>query len=217
VFARRRTRILLVGPAPADTATIIDSLNVIDVTGIETITPECPVRVRRGRRVDLITCDLDELCDLGLKLPQFLSLCGPVDALVSVIDCSDPACVANARLQLTAALSSTELLRMPVLVFADRQDMPDAVPAWSVAEALGLHESGRPWSVQGCCRAEPDSVFVGLEWLVEACARRREAAVASVGPSGAPWKAIVRRHTQAWKLAYIRADAAMRSYTTCVK
>jgi hypothetical protein len=65
-------------------------------------------------------------------------------------------------------LDEDELRGVPLLVFANKQDVPGAVPAAEVSEELGLvgGENARPWSVRGCCAIKGEGLHDGLDWSV---------------------------------------------------
>ena len=62
-------------------------------------------------------------------------------------------------------LEEDELKGVPLLVFANKQDLPSAEKPDSVSDLLGLagKEKGRPWSVRGSCATENDGEKNGLE------------------------------------------------------
>uniref|UniRef100_A0A7S2MPW4 Uncharacterized protein n=1 Tax=Zooxanthella nutricula TaxID=1333877 RepID=A0A7S2MPW4_9DINO len=214
LFERRRVRVLLVGPATAGKEAIVETFGLEEVVTAKAVPLWCPefaLKVHVGGNVELITCDLDNLDCLGVTVSQFLSICGPVDAVVSVIDCANPACIADSHLQLTSLLCSAELSGAPCLVFADRQNMPQAMPAWQIAEEFCCHMSGRPWSVQGLSDKQPKGVFLGVEWLVDSCSRRRDAPAPTCRSARRRWKQLEQRSLGALKQLVMGVDRAASS------
>lgn len=63
-------------------------------------------------------------------------------------------------------LSEDELRGVPLLVFANKQDIGGALKEEEVSEALGLAgaEKGRPWSVRGSCATKGEGLEEGLDW-----------------------------------------------------
>merc|ERR1711894_241781 len=67
-----------------------------------------------------------------------------------------------------------------ILVFANKQDLPNAMTAAEVTDKLGLHKvRHRQWHVQLASAMTGDGLYVGLDWLYRAlspgkkgCARR---------------------------------------------
>jgi signal recognition particle receptor subunit beta len=63
-------------------------------------------------------------------------------------------------------LQQDELADIPVLVFANKQDLPDAMTPSEVADKLGLSRlQSRQWKVQGACAPSGEGVYEGLDWL----------------------------------------------------
>lgn len=59
-----------------------------------------------------------------------------------------------------------ELLKDTILlVYANKQDLPNALKAPAVAEKLGLTTQKRKWYIQACCATNGDGLYEGLEWL----------------------------------------------------
>merc|ERR1719193_2499029 len=93
----------------------------------------------------------------------------------------------EARDQLEHMLREDLLAGAPLLVLANKQDLPGAASASDVAGALGLHSlRGRPWHIEGTCALTRDGVFEGLEWLREQTAAPGPAARGAGPPGAAP-------------------------------
>lgn len=66
-------------------------------------------------------------------------------------------------------LAEDELASAKLLVLANKQDLPNALPASEISTKLGLPElKGRSWSVQGCTATKGEGLEEGLDWLVNA-------------------------------------------------
>ena len=71
-----------------------------------------------------------------------------------------------ARDELHRMLNEDELRESILLVFANKQDLPNAMSAAEMTDKLGLHElSDRQWYIQACCAATGDGLLEGLDWL----------------------------------------------------
>ena len=88
-------------------------------------------------------------------------------SIIWVIDSSDrnPRRIETAKEELTKVLSSPELSNVPVLVFANKQDLPNAMSIGEVEQGLGLSETGHRYFIQGCCGLNGNGLLRGLEWL----------------------------------------------------
>lgn len=63
-------------------------------------------------------------------------------------------------------LSEEELKGVPLLVFANKQDMQGALKPGEISEKLGLAggEKERQWSVRGSCATKGEGLEEGLDW-----------------------------------------------------
>jgi small GTP-binding protein len=100
-------------------------------------------------------------------------------AVVLVVDATDRARLPESRRELEALLAVEELRGAPLLVWANKQDLPSAMPTGEVADGLGLAAlEGREWHVQPTRATAPadtdDGLRGGLDWLVAAVGRRAE-------------------------------------------
>ena len=66
-------------------------------------------------------------------------------------------------------LAEDELRDATLLVFANKQDLPNAMSVNDVTEKLGLNQlRNRKWYIQGCCATTGDGLYEGLDWLSNA-------------------------------------------------
>jgi len=87
-------------------------------------------------------------------------------AVVFVVDSCDKERTDDAAGELAKMLSEDELRGAPLLVFANKQDLPGAMPPAEVVEKLGLHSiRGRKWMIQPCCATKCEGVLEGFDWL----------------------------------------------------
>ncbi|KAL9415210.1 hypothetical protein AB3S75_043482 [Citrus x aurantiifolia] len=86
--------------------------------------------------------------------------------LTFVVDSSDRERISEARNELHRILSDNELSNAALLVFANKQDLPNVMPAAEVADKLELYSLGqRRWSIQGCSAISGQGLYEGLDWL----------------------------------------------------
>merc|ERR1719254_242516 len=72
--------------------------------------------------------------------------------LIYVVDSSDRDRVEDAREELMKMLGEEEMRDAALLVFANKQDLPNAMTAAEVSEKLGLSSlRSRPWFIQSAC------------------------------------------------------------------
>jgi Arf/Sar family protein len=108
------------------------------------------------------------------------------DALIFVVDSLDRDRVDRAAEEFHAIINDFHMRNSAILVFANKQDMKNALSAAEVAEALGMHElRGRKWHVQSAVATQGLGLYEGLDWLSSTLDRMRALGVAtSVGLSG---------------------------------
>eukprot|EP00420_Gonyaulax_spinifera_P034466 CAMPEP_0197870976 /NCGR_PEP_ID=MMETSP1439-20131203/1512_1 /TAXON_ID=66791 /ORGANISM="Gonyaulax spinifera, Strain CCMP409" /LENGTH=137 /DNA_ID=CAMNT_0043489887 /DNA_START=30 /DNA_END=443 /DNA_ORIENTATION=+ len=95
------------------------------------------------------------------------------DSLVYVIDSSDRRRLEESGTELRELLAEDKLGGIPLLVFANKQDLLQATPADEIAKSLNLSEiKDREWTIQACSATEGSGLQEGMEWLVGQCANR---------------------------------------------
>merc|ERR1711924_130264 len=73
------------------------------------------------------------------------------DALVYVIDSSDVRRLEESSQELKELLAEDKLCGVPLLIFANKQDLLQAMPAEDIAERLSLSSiRDRTWQIQAC-------------------------------------------------------------------
>ncbi len=99
------------------------------------------------------------------------------DALIFVVDANDRSRIKQARDELHKMLAVDELRDVKVLVMANKQDLPRALPAEQLAEGLGLGKLSQEWYIQGCSAVYGDGLFEGLDWLSQALTSPRKSRI----------------------------------------
>jgi len=88
------------------------------------------------------------------------------NGLIYVVDSDDRHRTEDAREELTKMLNEDEMRDAVLLVFANKQDLPNAMTAAEVTEKLGLHNMrNRQWFIQSSAANTGDGLYEGLEWL----------------------------------------------------
>merc|ERR1712232_573472 len=86
--------------------------------------------------------------------------------LIFVVDSNDRDRVEDAREELMKLLDEDEMRDAVLLVFANKQDLPNAMAAAEVTEKLGLSQMrNRQWFIQSACATTGDGLYEGLDWL----------------------------------------------------
>merc|ERR1712232_1143766 len=88
------------------------------------------------------------------------------NGLIYVVDSSDRDRIEDAREELTKMINEDEMRDAVMLVFANKQDLPNAMTAAEVTEKLGLHNlRNRQWFIQSACATTGNGLYEGLDWL----------------------------------------------------
>merc|ERR1712164_176005 len=86
--------------------------------------------------------------------------------LIYIVDSNDRDRIPEANDELHRMLSEDELREAIVLVFANKQDLPNAMSVAEVTDKLGLHSlRNRKWYIQATCATSGEGLFEGLDWL----------------------------------------------------
>ena len=86
--------------------------------------------------------------------------------IIFVVDSADTTRFEEAREKLQKVLAVECLRNAPLLVFANKQDLPKAVSTADISEELGLSSiHDREWHIQACCAPSGDGIDEGMAWL----------------------------------------------------
>mmetsp|Transcript_26095 Transcript_26095/g.61984 ORF Transcript_26095/g.61984 Transcript_26095/m.61984 type:complete len:182 (+) Transcript_26095:106-651(+) len=98
--------------------------------------------------------------------PYWRNYFDQTDSLVYVIDCSDRRRMDETGAELQSLLEEEKLAGVPLLIFANKQDLLNALPPDEVTEALALHNiRDRVWHIQPCSAKTGEGLTAGMEWL----------------------------------------------------
>lgn len=90
------------------------------------------------------------------------------DAIIFVVDSNDPERFGEAKQALHNVLQDDVLNGVPLLVFANKHDLPQAQSVSEVCKSLNLNSiTGRKWYCQTSCAVNGDGLYDGLDWLSE--------------------------------------------------
>jgi ADP-ribosylation factor protein 1 len=104
-----------------------------------------------------------------------------VSAIIFVVDSNDRERVdtrigesKSAVEELHFMMNEDELRGAPVLVLANKQDLPYSMSVQEITEKLEMNKiRNRAWYVQGACATTGDGLFEGLDWLVNALQKQK--------------------------------------------
>lgn len=94
--------------------------------------------------------------------------------IIFVIDSNDKDRIDIAAAELHKMLNEEELSNAVLLVFANKQDLPNALEPSKIIQKLDLKNiTDRQWNVVGTCANTGEGLYEGLGWFVEALKQHR--------------------------------------------
>lgn len=86
--------------------------------------------------------------------------------LIFVVDSNDRERVAESAEELSKMLLEDELKDAVLLVFANKQDLPNALSVSELTEKLGLQAlRNKTWYIESTCATQGTGLYEGLDWL----------------------------------------------------
>nr|ACO10868.1 ADP-ribosylation factor 4 [Caligus rogercresseyi] len=162
LFGKKQMRILMVGLDAAGKTTILYKLKLGEiVTTIPTI----------GFNVE--TVEYRNICftvwDVGGQdkiRPLWRHYFQNTQGIIFVVDSNDRERIFEAREELQKMLQEDELREAHLLVFANKQDLPEAMNAAELTDKMGLNDlRSRKWYIQATCATQGNGLYEGLDWL----------------------------------------------------
>eukprot|EP00744_Colponema_vietnamica_P007381 GILI01010629.1.p1 GENE.GILI01010629.1~~GILI01010629.1.p1 ORF type:complete len:206 (+),score=48.25 GILI01010629.1:74-619(+) len=158
----REVRLLVLGLDNAGKTTILKKLADEDITHI------MPTQGFNIKSVSHHGLKLN-VWDVGGQRairPYWKNYFDGAEALIFVVDSSDRRRLEETTSELVQLLSEDKLAGIPLLVFANKQDLIQAVPANEIADLLNLHAiRDRPWQIQACSGKSGEGLEDGLEYI----------------------------------------------------
>merc|ERR1712206_7292 len=170
MIGNKEMRILMVGLDAAGKTTILYKLKLGEVvTTIPTIGFNVEAVVYRN--INFTVWDIggqDKIRKLWRHYYQ------GTEGLIFVVDSSDRDRVEDVCEELNKMLNEDEMRNAVLLVYANKQDLPNAMSAAEVSEKLGLHSlRSRQWYIQSTCATSGDGLYEGLDWLSNTLSSRK--------------------------------------------
>lgn len=91
------------------------------------------------------------------------------NGIIFVVDSNDSSRFKQAHDELHKIVEDDRLAQVPILVFANKQDLPTSVRPTDLPQVLGLSRlHSQVWFVQGCTAKSGQGVYEGIDWLADA-------------------------------------------------
>lgn len=162
LFGKKQMRILMVGLDAAGKTTILYKLKLGEIiTTIPTI--GFNVETVEYKNIAFTVWDVggqDKIRPLWRHYFQ------NTQGLIFVVDSNDRERVAEAERELHNMLQEDDLRDAVLLVFANKQDLPNAMNVSDLTDKLGLNQlKQRKWYIQSTCATQGNGLYEGLDWL----------------------------------------------------
>lgn len=90
-----------------------------------------------------------------------------------MVDSSDKKRLEETGIELFELLGENKLEEVPLLVYANKQDLSTSLPPSELAEALGLHSiKDRAWQIQSCTAINGVGIKEGMEWACKSVKKK---------------------------------------------
>merc|ERR1739845_102108 len=170
IVSNQEMRILMVGLDAAGKTTILYKLKLGEVvTTIPTI--GFNVETVEYKNINFTVWDVggqDKIRKLWRHYYQ------NTQGLIFVVDSSDRDRIEDAREEIVKILNEDEMRDAVLLVFANKQDLPNAMPAAELTDKLGLHSLRHmSWYIQSSCATTGEGLYEGLDWLSRTLSSKR--------------------------------------------
>jgi ADP-ribosylation factor protein 1 len=171
IMGKDEMRILMVGLDAAGKTTILYKMKLGDV--INTIpTIGFNVETVEYKNIEFTVWDIG---GQHLIRPLWRHYYKGSEAVIFVVDSNDRDRIDdngsnsnddNVRDQLHSMLADEELNGAALLVFANKQDLPNAMSVDEITQRLQLNKlRNREWYIQSSCARSGDGLYEGLDWL----------------------------------------------------
>merc|ERR1712002_543776 len=157
-------RILLLGLDNAGKTTILKQLSSEDITQVT------PTQGFNIKSVNTSGFKLN-VWDIGGQRrlrPYWANYFENTDVLIFVVDSADSKRLQESAEEFEELLAEDRLIRVPCLVYANKQDLETSEAAADVAQVLKLHTvRDRAFQIQPCSAKSGEGVREGLEWALK--------------------------------------------------
>eukprot|EP00764_Aduncisulcus_paluster_P007686 gnl/Carplike_NY0171/2508_a3371_778.p1 GENE.gnl/Carplike_NY0171/2508_a3371_778~~gnl/Carplike_NY0171/2508_a3371_778.p1 ORF type:complete len:183 (-),score=38.94 gnl/Carplike_NY0171/2508_a3371_778:62-610(-) len=167
LFSRRKreVKILFLGLDGAGKTTIVTKLCGRDVSLVQ------PTEGFNAKTISMSGISMN-IWDIGGQAkirPYWRHYFEGCEGLVFVVDSSDRERMEETGDELNSLLETAELSGVPLLVFANKQDLVTAYEAAEICKLLELEEieSSRPWRIQDSSAKRGTGLEEGMSWLLD--------------------------------------------------
>lgn len=165
----KEVRLLMLGLDNAGKTTILKKFNGED---IDTISPTLGFNIKtlEHRGFKLNVWDVGGQKSLRSYWRNYFE---STDGLIWVVDSADRMRLHDCKKELASLLVEERLAGATLLVFANKQDLPGALSAEDIRQALDLDSiTTHHWLIQDCSAVTGENLLKGIDWVIDDIASR---------------------------------------------
>ena len=161
IFSKREARICMIGLDAAGKTTVLYKLKLNEVA---TTIPTIGFNVEKVEYKNLKMT----IWDIGgqdILRPLWRHYYEGTNGIIFVVDSSDDKRMELAANEVEKTMSDPFLVDARLLVFANKQDLPNAAGPSEMIQRLRLSNLKQKWFVQGTSATSGQGLYEGLDWL----------------------------------------------------
>ncbi|KAJ5079869.1 adp-ribosylation factor 4b-related [Anaeramoeba ignava] len=171
LFKKKQTSLLMVGLDSAGKTTVLNWLK----SGVKTDTEPTigfSVETIKYHKLTLRVWDMGGQDKIR---PLWAHYYKSAKGIIFVIASDEPQRFEEANLELQKMLNNEDLGPVPLLVFANKQDLPKAESTDAISRKLNLGSlNNREWFIQKTSAISGDGIYEGLSWLSNLLSKKNE-------------------------------------------
>ena len=162
--AQKESKLLILGLDCSGKTTILKSVSDENINNLKP-TQGFNIKNLKINGIDLSVWDLGGQKILRKYWSNYFQNC---NALIYVIDAADEDRLKEAGIELDILLKEAQLKGVPVLVFANKQDLVHALGPDEITEIVKLEDiNDRQWMIMACSAKNGEGLKEGFEWIIE--------------------------------------------------
>jgi len=168
----KQKRIVVLGLDAAGKTTILYKLNLNEtVTTIPTI--GFNVEAVKYKNINFTCWDIGGQKKIRALWHHYYH---DTDAVIFVVDSNDRDRIDEAAEELHSVMTHDLLRNAVLLVYANKQDLPNSLTLATIAEKMHLHSKYRsvPWHIQATTAISGEGLYEGLDWLSVTLSKSRQ-------------------------------------------
>ena len=163
IFPKRKLRVLMVGMPASGKTRILYKMNRIDLVPlIPTI--GFNIETFKYSNYDIDVMDLGGECKIIDFWPLYLQ---SSQGIIYVIDSNHPYTFEDSINGFHKIYEILEQMNIPILVFANKKDLPNVIKPAEMVKKLQLDKIRNPWHIQETCAITGEGLDEGFAWLAE--------------------------------------------------